>query len=75
MKIRSMTGTMAIVFGLAIGSAGLAAEKPTFEFVDANKDGKISKEEGAKVPGLDFAKADANKDGVLTRAEYVAAVG
>jgi hypothetical protein len=75
MKIRSATGTIAIVLGLVIGGAALAAEKPSFDSIDANKDGTISKTEGAKVPGLDFAKADTNKDGVLSRAEFDAAVG
>ena len=37
--------------------------------MDANKDGKISKDEFAKHHDAMFAKMDANKDGVLDKAE------
>lgn len=56
-------------------AASAATTKPTFDELDTNKDGKLSKDEAAKVESLDFAKADVNKDGVIDRAEYEIAVG
>lgn len=65
----------AIAFGLILGLAGAAlAAPPSFDEVDKNKDGSISKAEAGVVPTLDFAKADTNKDGKLDRAEYAAAI-
>ena len=67
-----------IALGLvsAMGVAGPASGmKVTFDDLDANKDGKLSKEEAAKQAGLDFAKADANHDGSLSRPEYEATIG
>jgi len=60
---------------LALGFAGvaLAQDAPSFEEVDANQDGSISREEAAAVEGLDFSTADANQDGSLDRQEYQAA--
>lgn len=60
---------------LALGFAGVALAQgaPSFEEVDANQDGSISREEAAAVEGLDFSTADANQDGSLDRQEYQAA--
>lgn len=60
---------------LALGFAGaaLAQDAPSFEDVDVNQDGSISREEAAAVEGLDFSTADANQDGSLDRQEYQAA--
>lgn len=45
-----------------------------FDTIDANKDGKLNREEGNRLPGFDFSRADANSDGSLTREEYLAAM-
>ena len=44
-------------------------EKCSMSMMDANKDGKVSKEEFTKGHDAMFAKMDANKDGVLDKAE------
>ncbi len=41
---------------------------------DANKDGKVSRDEFVNGPTLLFDRADANHDGILTRAELDAAI-
>lgn len=62
---------------LAIGFSGVAlaqqGEMPSFEEIDTNADGSISRDEARVVEGLDFAEADANQDGSLSREEYAAA--
>ena len=57
----------------AIKDKAASGESP-FKRADANGDGKISKEEAAKVPGLAarFDELDKNKDGVLTADELTA---
>ncbi len=58
--------------------AGLAAAQdrppPSFESLDANKDGRISVSEARKDPRVAarFAAADTNQDGYLDRAEFSA---
>ncbi|HJR70873.1 MAG TPA: EF-hand domain-containing protein [Gammaproteobacteria bacterium] len=51
-----------------------SASEPTFEVVDSNKDGKVSRDEAGIVQGLDFGTADANSDSMLDRLEYTAAI-
>jgi len=74
MKWTIVPTTIATILAIGIAGVALAASAPSFEDVDANTDGKISKEEAAKVPELDFAAADVNKDGVLSRSEYESAI-
>jgi hypothetical protein len=47
-----------------------------FNFMDANKDGKISREEAAGFRGVarHFDEADTNKDGFLSREEFESAL-
>lgn len=58
-----------------------AAAKPdaqaSFDVLDANKDGGISKDEAAGMKGLSesFDKLDANKDGRLDQKEFDKAMG
>ena len=49
--------------------AGAAENMAGPAMMDANKDGKVSKEEFIKGHEAMFAKMDANKDGVLDKAE------
>lgn len=66
----------ALSFAAVIGFAGASlAAAPSFDEVDTNKDGMLSKAEASKVETLDFAKADTNKDGMISRSEYQAAIG
>lgn len=62
---------LVLLFALMF-SAGLMAQHPPFDDVDANNDGVIDREEAAAVEGLDFDEVDANEDGVIDRAEYEA---
>jgi hypothetical protein len=50
----------------------LAQIAQAFGFIDANKDGKLSREEAAGFRGVarHFDEADANRDGALSREEF-----
>lgn len=50
-----------------------AGEWASFQKVDTDGNGMISKEEAGSVQGLDFSKADRNNDGQLSKSEYEAA--
>jgi hypothetical protein len=45
----------------------------SFEKVDADRNGMVSKEEAGSVQALDFSKADKNNDGQVSKSEYEAA--
>src|SRR5688572_31796590 len=46
----------------------------TFDTADKDKDGKITRDEAAGLPGLNFTSADANADASLSRQEYQVAM-
>ena len=50
--------------------------KQAFDFMDANHDGRVSREEAAGFRGVarHFDRADADKDGFLSRSEFEAAM-
>ena len=60
---------------LAGGVAFAQEDLPSFDEVDVNRDGMISRAEAAAVEGLDFATADTNQDGSIDRSEYQALEG
>jgi Ca2+-binding EF-hand superfamily protein len=64
--------SLGTLIALGFASAALAQQTPTFEEVDANGDGQISREEAAAIEGLDFEVADTNQDGSLSMEEYKA---
>jgi hypothetical protein len=49
-------------------------EQPTFDTVDQNADGQLSRGEANGLDGFNFARADTDDDATLTREEYVAAI-
>jgi len=60
----------------SFGGVAMAQESlPSFDEVDVNRDGMISRAEAAAVEGLDFATADTNQDGSIDRSEYQALEG
>jgi hypothetical protein len=65
---------LACCLGLAASAAASTTTASSFEDLDKNADGLLSREEAAAEKGLDFAKADTDKNGWLDRAEYEAAV-
>ena len=73
MSIRTFSATLVTAFGLGLAGAAFAADMPSFEEVDTDKSGTLSKAEAAAVEDLEFASADTNRDGVLSRSEYAAA--
>jgi len=58
-------------------AGGKSDTQPTFDVLDTNKDGAISKDESAGMKGLteSFDKLDANKDGKLDSGEFGKAMG
>jgi len=75
----SLAAALAISTPLAVLAQTPAAPSPaeaTFKRVDANADGKISKEEATAMPALaaKFAELDRDKDGALSLAEFMAGV-
>lgn len=61
----------------APADGGKSDTQASFEVLDANRDGGISKDEAAGMKGLSesFDKIDANKDGKLDPKEFGKAVG
>jgi len=63
----------ATLFALGFSTVALAqSSAPSFEEVDTNADGAISREEASVIEGLGFDRMDANQDGSLSREEYTA---
>jgi hypothetical protein len=56
----------------AAAGGSAAADHPSFEQADRNKDGFVDKSESGVVPGLsaNFERADRNRDGKLDPAEF-----
>ena len=54
--------------------AASATSRVTFDTADKNKDGKVSRDEGAAVQGLNFSTADVNADASLSRQEFQTAM-
>jgi hypothetical protein len=61
----------------APAEGGKSDSQASFEVLDANKDGGISKDEAAGMKGLSesFDKIDANKDGKLDLKEFGKGIG
>ena len=57
------------------GAMDTSAAEAAFKRADTNKDGKLSKEESARLPAINarFAEVDANHDGSLSLEEFIAA--
>jgi Ca2+-binding EF-hand superfamily protein len=55
------------------GSSQRSAQA-SFDTADKDKDGKVSRQEAADVPGLNFSSADINADASLSRQEFQTAV-
>jgi hypothetical protein len=73
----SMVALSAISFGLPAFAAGPPSEAAmsAFKRADANGDGKLSKEEAMKMPGIadKFDALDVNGDGFLSLSEFASA--
>jgi predicted lipoprotein with Yx(FWY)xxD motif len=59
---------------VAAGFAGSLYAAPAFEELDADKDGKLSKEEVQAAEGLDIMTLDQDGDEYVTVEEYQAAI-
>ncbi|MEZ4334777.1 MAG: EF-hand domain-containing protein [Myxococcota bacterium] len=76
MKIKRCSFVLAPMLGLLLASASFAGgKKMSFEELDANNDGQLSRSEASKATDLDFAKADTDRNGMLSRTEYEKAMG
>lgn len=87
MKLHQQIAIGFAVFGLAAAPAFAQSAAPaggakadsaaSFDVLDANKDGSISKDEAAGMKGLSesFEKLDANKDSKLDQKEFDKAMG
>jgi hypothetical protein len=58
------------VAGTAVANEGAGKSGATFDSLDTNRDGRISKAEAAADANLVFSSADANGDGYLDNAEF-----
>ena len=58
----------------APGSGQQRQAQVAFDTADKDKDGKITRDEAAVVPGLNFTSADTNADASLSRQEYQVAM-
>lgn len=63
------------LLAFAFSGVALAQALPSFDEVDANHDGLVTKDEASKIEGLDFATCDKNQDGSVSREEYDACAG
>jgi Ca2+-binding EF-hand superfamily protein len=67
--------TLAVIAGTVLFAGVISAQgAPTFDSLDANKDGQISIQEATGHDDLfvAFKKLDTNKDGMLSKEEFAA---
>lgn len=71
MKKHMLTALMLMAVS---GFAWAGANKASFQELDANRDGQISRDEAKKSPEVSkkFVQADTNQDGKLDAAEFAA---
>jgi Ca2+-binding EF-hand superfamily protein len=76
MAVLGLVATQALAEGVAPKEGGKSDAQASFEVLDANRDGGISKDEAAGMKGLSesFGTLDANKDGKLDLKEFSKAV-
>ncbi len=71
-----IAGILAVGLGAGVTSVAVAKqgghERPSFEMLDANKDGKLTQVEMDAHKAQEFAKADTNGDGKLSSEEMLA---
>ena len=73
--MRTFEAGLLLIGGLALGSSAVAAPPAMsgFQAMDANHDGKVSRDEHAAAARKMFVAMDANKNGKVTAAEMDAA--
>jgi len=71
-----IAGVLAVSLGAGIASVAVANQgghnRPSFEMLDADKDGKLTQAELDAHKAQEFAKADVNADGMLSSEEMLA---
>jgi len=71
-----IAGVLAVGLGAGIASVAVANQggpnRPSFEMLDANKDGKLTQAELDAHKAQEFAKADTDGDGMLSSDEMLA---
>jgi len=71
-----IAGVLAVGLGAGVASMAVANQggpnRPSFEALDADKDGKVTQAELDAHKAQEFAKADADGDGMLSAAEMLA---
>jgi len=76
MKYRKTLMAVAIAALIPVAGTAIAGDKDkahtgaTFESIDTNRDGRISKSEASADMNIVFSTADANADGYLENAEF-----
>ena len=75
--VLGLVAAQAFAQSAAPKDGGKSDTQASFDVLDANKDGGISKDEAAGMKGLSesFDKIDANKDGKLDLNEFGKAIG
>lgn len=53
---------------------GDRTDQVSFDTVDKDRDGKLTRQEANEIDGFDFSRADTNNDATLSRQEFAAAM-
>jgi hypothetical protein len=72
--MKAMSGKLVFGLSLLILPVAFASGAVTFETLDANGDGKVSRGEFRTAKEKEFRKMDKNRDGVVTSGELATAV-
>jgi Ca2+-binding EF-hand superfamily protein len=69
-----LVAALALPWAVQAQTTAPSAAEAAFKRADANADGKLSKEEAARLPAIaaKFAELDADKDGSLSMTEFMA---